>query len=48
MHIDQHNAGTALQLTNSALSAAKSLFELGKKTSDHELKHQIGDVLDSI
>jgi hypothetical protein len=46
--IDPQSAGTVLGLANSAISAVKSAFELSKKTSDLELKHQISEVMDSV
>jgi len=41
-------ATTALGLANSAVSAVKSAYELSKKTSDLDLKHQINNVMDSV
>jgi hypothetical protein len=41
-------ATTALGLANSAVSAVKSAYELSKKTSDLDLKHQISHVLDTV
>jgi hypothetical protein len=41
-------ATTALGLANSAVSAVKSAYELTKKTSDMELKHQMSTVMDTV
>jgi hypothetical protein len=41
-------AATALGLANSAVSAVKSAYELTKKTSDMELKHQMSAVMDTV
>jgi hypothetical protein len=46
--IDSHNAAAAVGLANSALSAVKSALELGKKTTDLSLKHELSNAVDSV
>ena len=46
--IDPHSAATAVGLANSAFTAVKSAFELAKKTTDLELKHEISATFDSV
>lgn len=46
--IDSHSAAAAVGLANSALSAVKSAFELGKKTTDLDLKHELNSAVDSV
>jgi len=46
--ITPHNAATAVGLANSAFTAVKSAFELAKKTTDLELKHEISATFESV
>jgi hypothetical protein len=46
--IDPHSAAAAVGLANSAFTAVKSAFELAKKTTDLELKHEISATFDSV
>lgn len=48
MTLDPHSAAGAVGLANSALSAVKSAFELGKKTSDFDLKKHLHTALDDV
>jgi hypothetical protein len=46
--IDPQGAATALGLATSALSSVKTALELAKKTSDRDLKTEIGLALDNV
>jgi hypothetical protein len=45
---DSHGAVTVLGLANSTIATAKTLVDLAKNTTNHELKTQISDVYDGI
>jgi hypothetical protein len=46
--IDPHSAATAVGLANSAFSSVKTALDLAKKTSDRDLKSEIGSALDNV
>ena len=46
--IDPHTASTAMGIANSALSAVKSALELGKKTTDLDLKRELNLAVDAV
>lgn len=48
MSIDPHSVASAIGLANNALGAVKSAFELGKKTTDLELKQHLSDAVDNV
>ena len=45
---DPHSAATAVGLANSAFSSVKTALELAKKTTDRDLKSEIGSALDNV
>ena len=46
--VDARTAATALGLANSAFSSVKTVLELAKKTTDRDLKNEIGLALDNV
>lgn len=46
--IDPHSAAAAVGLANSAFSSVKTALDLAKKTSDRDLKSEIGFALDNV
>jgi hypothetical protein len=47
-NIDSHGVATALGLANSTIAAARTLVDLAKNTTNHELKNQVSDVLSNV
>ena len=48
MSIDPHTAATAIGLVNSAFSSVKTAFDLAKKTTDLDLKHEVSKAFDNV